>query len=198
MYEIRKITIDKQTGKPVSATNKLPVDIPKKAPSPTLVTLPTEKIKVVKNTSINGHWRFDEQLGKPDYFGFVYLIHDLNNNKMYIGKKQFFGSGKLNKGIVSDWRSYTSSCKALQESIRLNGKDRFKFYALDQYKLRGSLGYAETWSLCKVEALCDRDRWYNGLINKVSWNVKEGVTMHHRHRLLKIVEGCGDELGELK
>lgn len=142
-----------------------------------------------KNLGTNGHWLFEEPLGAKGEFGFIYLIHDTLHGMMYIGKKQFVGAGKLNKGKDSDWKTYTSSCTALQKSMQDCGIEHFKFHVLEQYKIRGSLGYAETWSLMHVEALAHRDKWYNGLVNKVSWNVKQPVTQRHKERLSAIMAG---------
>lgn len=151
--------------------------------------LPIKKKRVVTDDAPNGHWQFDELMGRSGEFGFIYLIHDLLNNMMYIGKKQFYGTGKENKGVESDWRRYTSSCKALQAVMKEHGKANFRFYVLEQYKIRGTLGYAETWSLMYCETPANKDRWYNSLVNKISWNVKEGISEKHRLRLRALVTG---------
>lgn len=128
--------------------------------------------------------------------GFIYLIHDTINDRMYIGKKHYLKGGKLHKGESSDWKSYCSSSKEIQAVVDAIGKDGFLFYVLEEYRLRGSLGFAETWSLMHVEALAHRDKWYNGLVNKVSWTVKESVTQKHKDRLATIVAGNGSTLSK--
>ena len=135
---------------PKKNTSTLPDDIPRKiSPGVRVIRMSlTPRARVAKDLSTNGHWEFDEPLGNG--FGFIYLIHDRINDRMYIGKKQYVGAGKLNKGVESDWKKYTSSCKALQASIKANGKEMFKFYVLEQYRVRGTLGYAETWSLMQA------------------------------------------------
>jgi hypothetical protein len=60
--------------------------------------------------------------------------------------------------------------------------EEFDFICLEQYQTKGTLSYSETWSLCYVEAPTN-DRWYNRLIEKVSWNVKEAITDRHKERL---------------
>ena len=139
------------------------------------------------NGHFNGHWEFPEQLGGPEYFGFIYAIFDPFTKRGYIGKKQFVGSGKLNKGQESDWRRYTSSCKELAEAIRQRGIVNFRFVALEQYKIRGTLTYAETWTQCHVETPTS-DVWYNTRIEDISWAVKERITERHKARLQMIVE----------
>lgn len=168
---------------------KLPDDLPRKTGMlmklVTLADLNTTRTRRVKDERPNGHWEFPEQLGGK-YFGFIYLIKNKVNGRMYIGKKQFEGSGKVNRGQETNWRSYTSSCKALQEDIEKMGKDSFEFHVLEQYRIRGSLGFAETWSLMCVEAPANRDKWYNMLVNKISWTVKEGISQRHKQRIKEI------------
>lgn len=131
----------------------------------------------------NGHWQHDTPLGIPGYVGFIYCIRDVMNEKLYLGKKQFRGLGKENKGEDSNWRWYISSSKELSESIRRNGKNHFEFVAIEQYKTKATLSYAETWSLMHVESPFRRDKWYNLLVNKVSWVTKEPITQKHKDRL---------------
>ena len=145
----------------------------------------------------NGHWRFDVKMHSGGHVGFVYLIHDLVTDMMYIGKKHYAGAGKKNKGVTSNWMWYTSSCAALAESIKVNGKDQFIYYVLDEYVMRGSLGFAETWSLMAVQAPANRDKWYNMLVNKVSWRVKESISEKHKFRLSEIIQGRGLQLENL-
>lgn len=137
----------------------------------------------------NGHWEFEDDMHQDKAVGFIYIIKDENTGMFYLGKKFYVGNGKLNKGVESNWKWYISSCKQLSESIKLHGKDGFKFYCIEEYQFRGSLGFAETWSLCQVEALANRDKWYNGLIGKVSWTVKEPITDRHKRRMEMVLSG---------
>lgn len=134
--------------------------------------------------SKNGHWIFDEPLDKRNA-GFIYMIRDIELGKGYIGKKQFVGAGKLNRGVESNWMWYTSSCKDLVAAIKKRGKDNFEYLVLEQYKTKGALSYAETWTLMAAETPTNRHIWYNLLVNKVSWNVKEAITARHKERLRK-------------
>ena len=134
----------------------------------------------------NGHWNFTELLDYNNAFGFVYLIKDTKNGMMYIGKKIFRGTGKINRGKPSNWRTYTSSSKDINALIEENGKDSFEFYVLDQYYTRGGLSWAETWSQCFVEVPTNNHIWYNRFIDKVQWRSSEEVSVRHRKRLNKL------------
>ena len=142
-----------------------------------------------RNYRGNGHWLWaDEPLGRVGYKGFIYVIKDTINQKLYRGKKQFVGAGKLNKGIQSNWQWYISSSKELAANVKMLGKEHFEFIAIEQYRSAGALSYAETWSLLHVQAPVYRDKWYNVLINKISWAVKEPPTQRHRDRLHAVME----------
>ena len=135
----------------------------------------------------NGHWDFPEQMGGPEYFGFIYLIEDTLHDKFYIGCKRYRSEAKDNKGGDSGWRTYVSSSKNIAGAIAERGdKSSFRFYCLEQYKIRGTIGWAETWSLCRAEVLSNSAKWYNGLIQKVSWRVREHITERHKARLISI------------
>ena len=195
--KIKRVMIGADNQVVTQKKSVLPDDLPRK---------PTKALKLIKVSleprsrtkreiqGTNGHWQFDKPLCQDGQFGFIYLIHDKVNNRMYIGKKQYFGTGKENKGQETNWKWYTSSCKALQEAIKANGKEHFEFYVLDEYYVRGTLGFAETWSLMFVEAPANRDKWYNMLVGKISWTVKEAISEKHKSRLLKIITGNEKEL----
>ena len=65
-----------------------------------------------------------------DYFGFCYLLTDLENGKMYIGRKYFYQNRKK-KGqrkrvrSESDWKTYYSSSKKVQHLVQEFGSARF-------------------------------------------------------------------------
>ena len=135
----------------------------------------------------NGHWEFTEQMGDKEYVGFIYVIYDKYLNRAYLGKKQFRGTGKLNKDQESNWRKYTSSSKVLNELLRVRPREEFDFVCIEQYKTKATLSYSETWSLCEVEAPTSKV-FYNTLIEKVTWPVKEPITERHKERLNNILE----------
>lgn len=148
-------------------------------------TLPHKSNVVSIPTLNNGHWKFPEQMG--DGVGFIYVIRDTVLERLYLGKKSYYGIGKLTKDKESDWKRYTSSSKIIKALLAERPKDEFEFICIEQYKTRGTLSYAETWSLCLVEAPTS-NMWYNTLIEKVSWNVKEPITERHKMRLQAVLE----------
>ncbi len=133
----------------------------------------------------NGHWSFPEQMGNG--VGFIYVIYDTVLQRAYLGKKNFRSMRGKNVGKESDWRRYLSSSKLLAEMMQERPKKEFEFICIEQYKTKGTLSYSETWSLCLVEAPTSV-KWYNSLIEKVSWNVKEPITARHKQRLNEIIE----------
>lgn len=143
-------------------------------------TLPKSNVVPIRKKFDNGHWLFEEQMGKG--VGFIYIIRDNVLNRFYLGKKLFYGTGTLNKGKESNWRKYSSSSKLLAEMLKQRPKEEFDFICLEQYITKGTLSYAETWSLCLVEAPTTPN-WYNTLIEKVSWKVKEPISERHKRRL---------------
>jgi hypothetical protein len=138
----------------------------------------------------NGHWQFPEDLSPKDHIGFIYVIRDMENGFFYIGKKQFKGTGKINKGQESNWPWYISSCTALAEGIKQKGKEYFEYIAIEQYKTKGTLSFAETWSLCTALIPMKSVNSYNTLINKISWRCSEELTERHKERLLLAISGC--------
>lgn len=134
----------------------------------------------------NGHWEFVRQMGESGYVGFIYVIHDTIMDQFYLGKKLFKGTGAINQGKESNWKQYKTSSKYLQVHFKERPKEEFRFICLDEYKTKGGLSYAETWSLCYVEAPT-KDRWLNKRIEAISWNVKEPVTALHKARLYSLI-----------
>jgi hypothetical protein len=141
----------------------------------------------------NGHWEWDgpKPLGTSKKIGFIYMIKDLTNDMLYLGKKQYVGAGKINKGQESNWRWYISSSNELSESVKTSGKDKFRFIAIEEYSTKGSLSYAETWSLLYAQTPVHRRYWYNVLINKISWTVREPPTDRHKERMRAVMDSVG-------
>ena len=150
---------------------------------------PTVSATVAKLGALNnGLWSFPEQMGGKEYTGFIYIIRDDYMNRFYLGKKNYRSTRGANKGKEMDWRRYTSSSKLVNEMFLERPKSEFSFFCVEQYKTKGTLSYAETWSLCHVEAPTTDD-WYNGLIEKVSWKVKEPISLRHKDRMRRIIAG---------
>jgi hypothetical protein len=122
-----------------------------------------------------GHW-ITSLIIKDDEipYGFIYKITCLSNLKQYIGKKQcktIFKrkplKGKRNKRHEereTDWRTYTSSSRELNEDIITYGKENFKFEILRCCNSKFELSYFEAKLQFEEEVLF-RDDYYNGIIN---------------------------------
>jgi len=134
--------------------------------------------------SKTGHWDHTGLTLDPERaVGFVYLIVYKETNQKYIGKKNYKGRGKLNKGQESNWKSYTSSSSYLNDLIKEKGKENFVFIILEQYYSVGGLSFAETWSQVVAETPSKNDEFINRFIDKVTWKVTEPVTEQHKRRL---------------
>jgi hypothetical protein len=133
----------------------------------------------------NGHWHYHKQMGTG--VGFIYIVRDHVLQRCYLGKKFFRVGGKLSNSPETNWKTYVSSSKLLKEMLDNRPREEFEFVCIAQYNSKGALSYAETWSLCHVEAPTT-DVWYNQLIEKVSWRVREGVSEEHRARLSRALD----------
>ncbi len=125
-----------------------------------------------------GHWVSRVKINPEEYFGFVYQITNLITQRKYIGKKQFHSYRKKKKAKESDWLTYTSSSKELNQDIKNFKKNNFKFEILQVYKTRGGLVYGEANIQHKLDVLtaCDLhgDReFYNGQIGAIKFIPKE-------------------------
>jgi hypothetical protein len=81
-------------------------------------------------------------------FGFVYLITNLLDGRMYIGRKYFYSmtkvKGKKNRvKSESNWKVYCGSCKPLLEDIKTHGLDNFKREILSIHNTKGQVNYNE-------------------------------------------------------
>ena len=103
--------------------------------------------------SYENPWLYDGKIFESedinDYFGFCYILTDLENGKQYIGRKYFYSIRKK-KGIrkkvrsESDWKNYYSSSKKIQQMVLESGPNRFKREILSLYKKKGQVNYNET------------------------------------------------------
>jgi len=122
-----------------------------------------------------GHWITSVDIRNDEVpFGFIYRITCLCNLKQYIGKKQCKSilkrkplKGKRNKRHEereTDWRTYTSSSRELNEDIITYGKSNFKFEIIRICESKFELAYFETKLQFEEEVLF-REDYYNGIIN---------------------------------
>jgi hypothetical protein len=114
----------------------------------------------------------EEELKK--WAGFVYIIHDLTNGKMYIGKKTFWsrktlpplkGKTRKRRSIVeSDWRNYYGSNEEIKQYLVESGEKRFYRKILHFCKTKGEMSHLEAKEQFNRNVLTD-DQYYNGIIN---------------------------------
>ena len=103
--------------------------------------------------SYENPWLYNDKVFESedinDYFGFCYLLTDLEIGKQYIGRKYFYSIRKK-KGVrkkvrsESDWKSYYSSSKKVQQIVQESGPNRFKREILSLYIKKGQVNYNET------------------------------------------------------
>jgi hypothetical protein len=127
-------------------------------------------------------WTFQNQpvdTLSDDCVGFVYLITNTTNGRMYIGKKlaKFSkttqrtvklknGSKKKKKirtKVDSDWRDYYGSSPELTRDVELIGKDKFTREILYYCKSKAECSYIEAREQFTRKVLESTD-YYNGHI----------------------------------
>jgi hypothetical protein len=122
-----------------------------------------------------GHWNTSLIIEEGNIpYGFLYKITCMTTGKKYIGKKQCKSilkrrplKGKKNKRhevIETDWKTYTSSSRELNEDILKYGKDSFSFEIIEICDSKFALAYREAKIQFEEEVLL-RDDYYNGIIN---------------------------------
>ena len=122
------------------------------------------------------HWTYqgNEITNMPeDVVGFVYMITNTTNGRMYIGKKlaKFKRSrpplkGRKNKRrykVNSDWQDYYGSSDDLTTDVNKLGKDKFKREILFYCKSKAELSYVEAREQFARKVL-ESDNYYNGHI----------------------------------
>ena len=126
----------------------------------------------------NGH-EFTET--PKDYQGFVYCITELDTDKKYIGKKNFWRPKTLPKNskrarrvrtkVESDWREYYGSNQKLQLLVEQRGESNYKRTILRLCKTKGEMSYYEAKLKFEFDVLL-REDYYNEFI---------GCKIHSRH-----------------
>lgn len=122
-----------------------------------------------------GHWLIGEGVYiYENMFGFIYEIINKANGKKYIGKKQCSRrvkrkplKGKTRNRIdhkESDWKTYTSSSKELNEDIQKYGIENFEFRIIKVCGSKWELAYYEAKLQFENEVLLNSN-FYNGVIN---------------------------------
>lgn len=130
-----------------------------------------------------GHWDFPYDFDHTEWFGFIYRIIEMPSGMEYIGKRQFHQhlkvkvKGRINRKSVckeSNWKTYTGSSVRLNEAIKINGHDKYRFEIVSLHKTRASLVYAEvkyqiTEDVLRTKLPNGTRKYYNGLIASVKF-----------------------------
>ena len=126
------------------------------------------------NTNMNWTYQGKDILELPeDCVGFVYLITNNTNGRMYIGKKlaKFKRSRAPLKGrrnrrrykVDSDWQDYYGSSDELTADVMKLGKENFKREILFYCYSKAELSYVEAREQFARKVLESND-YYNGHI----------------------------------
>ena len=129
-------------------------------------------------------WIYNEQLFNEtpsDYQGFVYVITELDTDKKYIGKKNFWRpkilpknskrARKIRTKVESDWQEYYGSSKEVQLLVESKGKSNYKREILRLCKTKGEMSYYEAKLQFENNVLLS-DMYYNEFI---------GCKIHSKH-----------------
>lgn len=145
----------------------------------------------------NNPWQFNskpfksEDIGK--YVGFVYVIENLIDGKLYIGRKYFYSKRKA-KGKSrrvkkeSDWKTYYGSSTYLKELVDEHGKENFRRVILSLHTTEGDCNYEEVRQQF-VNNVLEDDRFLNENING-KWHRKpqhiiDGRELNEDYRISK-------------
>jgi len=108
-----------------------------------------------------------------NYYGFVYLIENIETGKRYIGRKYFTkASSRQVKGKKkrcrkeSDWKDYWGSSQRLLADIEKIGTNKFKRSILRLCKTRGECNYWEAKLQFKHEVLENEDFYNDNIMMK--------------------------------
>lgn len=116
-----------------------------------------------------------------DFQGFVYVITELDTNKKYIGKKNFWKpkilpvtktrKRRVRTRVESDWREYFGSSKEVMSLVESKGNNNYKREILRLCKTKGEMSYFEAKLQFENDVLLS-DEYYNEFI---------GCKIHSRH-----------------
>lgn len=116
-----------------------------------------------------------------EYQGFVYMIHELDTGKKYIGKKFFWKpktlpitktrKRRVKTRVESDWRDYFGSSKEVQSLVESKGSSNYKREILMLCRTKGECSYYEAKLQFEYDVLLS-DEYYNEFI---------GCKIHSKH-----------------
>ena len=129
-------------------------------------------------------WTFkkEEYNNTPeDYQGFVYQITELDSNKKYIGKKNFWKpktlpitksrKRRVRTRTESNWKEYYGSSEEVRRLVESRGQDKFKREIIRLCKTKGEMSYYEAKMQFDNDVLF-REDYYNNFI---------GCKIHAKH-----------------
>jgi len=129
-------------------------------------------------------WYYNDKLyeATPEEFqGFVYEITELDTNKKYIGKKNFWKpktlpitkkrKRRVRTRAESDWKQYYGSSNEVCKLVEERGTEKFKRVILKLCKTKGDMSY--------YEAKLQFDN--NVLLNNEYFNNFIGCKIHSKH-----------------
>jgi len=125
--------------------------------------------------SYENPWLYENQIAESNlidkYYGFVYNITNMQNNRKYIGKKLFWSSRtrivnkkKKKHKVESDWKNYYGSSEELKADIIKYGKLNFKRDILQLCVSKGECNYFEA-KYQFSERVLESDDYYNSWIS---------------------------------
>ena len=129
-------------------------------------------------------WYYNDKLyeATPEEFqGFVYEITELDTNKKYIGKKNFWKpktlpitkkrKRRVRTRAESDWKQYYGSSNEVCALVEERGTDKFKRVILRLCKTKGDMSYHEAKLQFDNNVLLNDD-YFNNFI---------GCKIHSKH-----------------
>lgn len=130
-------------------------------------------------------------------FGFVYLVtcNHPECNKQYIGRKFFYTNfGKKTKQKESDWRTYKTSSKYVQDAIRQYGIESFQFEIVQLFDTRAGVVSGEVelqWAARVLHATDDKGErlYWNQAIGNIKFIAKEKISEETRLKMSEWQKG---------
>ena len=129
-------------------------------------------------------WIFNNEeynIAPEEYQGFVYQITELDTNKKYIGKKNFWKpktlpitktrKRRVRTRIESDWKQYYGSSNEVCRLVEERGTEKFKREIVKLCKTKGEMSYHEAKMQFDNDVLL-REDYYNNFI---------GCKIHAKH-----------------
>lgn len=129
-------------------------------------------------------WYYNDKLyeAAPEEFqGFVYEITELDTNKKYIGKKNFWKpkvlpinkkrKRRVRTRVESDWKQYYGSSNEVCKLVEERGTEKFVRRIIKLCKTKGDMTYTEAKMQFENDVLL-RDDYYNNFI---------GCKIHSKH-----------------